>query len=220
MQNFVFPPHLVRAKLQGLYVITTGETGAQHLQMAEAAIAGGAALLQLRAKGLPFRESLQVARAIRDLTHRAKVLFLVNDRVDLALAAAADGVHVGDEDMPVDLARHILGRNAVIGASASTAEEARTAAVAGANYVGTGAIFATTTKTDAGAPIGLAGLRAVTDYSPVPVAAIGGIDLSNIASVLEQHAGMACVISAVSAGVSIAAMTARVAQLAHTFSSS
>jgi len=217
MQQFVFPLHLVRSKLQGLYVITTGETAARHVQMAKAAIAGGAAIIQLRAKQLPFRESLQAAYNIRALTRSAKVLFLVNDRVDLALAAAADGVHVGDDDMPVQAARRLLGPHAVIGASASTAKEAQEAARAGANYVGTGAIFATSSKADAGAPIGLEGLRAVTDHSPVPVAAIGGIDQTNIAAVLQQHAAMACVISAVSAGQDVTGMTARTVQLAQAF---
>lgn len=212
------PSHLVQTRLRGLYVITDGAARRQ-IEIAAAACNGGAGILQMRAKNLPLREAVQVAQQMRYLATAAKVLFIVNDRVDLALAAKADGVHLGDEDMPVRIAREILGRHAVIGVSASTISEADEAITGGASYLGTGAVFATSSKSDAGEPIGLEQLRKISCYSKLPVAAIGGIDSSNIKSVIDHGARMACVISAVSTASSQNEMTERVRQLAGFFES-
>ena len=209
------PSHLIQSRLRGLYVITDGAAARRHVEIAEAACRGGAALVQLRAKNLPLREALQAAVQIRRITRAAKVLFIVNDRIDLALAARADGVHLGDEDIPVAMARRIMGRHAVIGVSASTVEEAD--AAQGASYLGVGAVFATSSKADAGAPIGLEQLHRMTQYSQLPVAAIGGIDAANIADVIKTGARMACVISAVSKAASTEEMTNNVRQLASHF---
>jgi thiamine-phosphate diphosphorylase len=214
------PSHLIQSRLRGLYVITDGDAARRHVEMAEAACRGGAAVVQLRAKNLPLREALQVAVRIRRITCAAKVLFVVNDRLDLALAAHADGVHLGDEDIPAAMARRIMGRNAVIGVSASTVEEADEAAAQGASYLGVGAVFATSSKADAGEPIGLEQLHCVAQYSRLPVAAIGGIDAANIADVIKEGARMACVISAVSKAASEEEMTNNVRQLANHFKSS
>lgn len=186
--------------------------------MADAACQGGAAIVQLRAKNLSVRDALQVAQQIRQMTLAAKVLFLVNDRIDLALAAKADGVHLGDDDIPANIARRIMGRHAVIGVSASTTELADQAVANGASYLGTGAVFATSTKKDAGTPIGLDQLHKIVEYTKLPVAAIGGIDLSNIQSVITHGAKMACVISTISKAASQNEMTNRVIELAKYFS--
>jgi thiamine-phosphate pyrophosphorylase len=158
-----------------------------------------------------------VAQQIRQMTLAAKVLFIVNDRIDLALAAKADGVHLGDDDIPANIARRIMGRHAVIGVSASTTELADQAVTNGASYIGTGAVFATATKIDAGTPIGLEQLRKITDHSKLPIAAIGGVDSSNIQSIIDHGAQMACVISAISKAPSRNEMTKRVIELAKYF---
>jgi len=207
----------MQTRLRGLYVITDGISATDHLNMAKAACEGGASALQLRAKSLSLRDTLQVALQIRQITSAAKVLFIVNDRIDLALASKADGVHLGDDDIPANIARQIMGRHAVIGVSASTIELANQAAADGASYLGSGAVFATSTKTDAGEPIGLERLRQICTHTNLPVAAIGGIDFSNLQSVITHGAQMACVISAISKAVSQNEMTNRVIQLAKYF---
>ena len=211
------PSHLLQSRLRGLYVITDGVSADDHLKMANAACQGGAGVLQLRAKSLPLRDALQVASQIRQMTTAAKVLFIVNDRIDLALASKADGVHLGDDDIPANIARQIMGRHAVIGVSASTTQLADQAVADGVSYLGTGAVFATSTKTDAGEPIGLEQLRKISEHSKLPVAAIGGIDSSNIRSVLNHGAQMACVISAISKAASQDEMMCRVVELAKYF---
>jgi thiamine-phosphate pyrophosphorylase len=185
--------------------------------MANAACEGGAGVVQLRAKNLPLRDALQVALQIRQITITAKVLFIVNDRIDLAMASKADGVHLGDDDIPANIARQIMGRHAAIGVSASTTELADQAVADGASYLGTGAVFATSTKTDAGAPIGLEQLHKIAAHANLPVAAIGGIDSTNIQSVIDHGAQMACVISAISKATSQNEMVKRVIELAKYF---
>jgi len=218
MQSYShLPTHLIQSRLHGLYVVTDGVSAEAHLKMAKAACEGGAGVVQLRAKNLPLRDALQAALQIRQITTAAKVLFIVNDHIDLALAAKADGVHLGDDDIPTNIARQIMGRHAVIGVSASTTQLADQAAANGASYLGTGAVFATSTKTDAGAPIGLEQLRKIAEHSKLPVAAIGGIDSTNIKSVIAHGAEMACVISAISKAASQNEMIKRVIELAKYF---
>ncbi len=182
--------------LRGLYVITDAHLCGGHESMARAALAGGAKILQLRDKTTPARQILTIARQIRELTWQNDAIFLINDDAQLALQCEADGVHLGEDDLPVAQARQILGSKKIIGVSASTPDLARAAAQNGANYLGVGAVFGTSTKLDAGAPIGIAGLRAVVDATTLPVAAIGGVSAANLASVLATGAPMACVISA------------------------
>lgn len=168
--------------------------------MARAALAGGAKIVQLRdkstQKSASTRQIVTIARSIREWTRQNHALFLVNDDVELALKCDADGVHLGEDDMPLMEARARLGPQKIIGVSAATPAQARAAERDGANYLGVGAVFGTQTKLDAGAPIGIEGLRAVVDATTLPVAAIGGVNAANIASVWEAGAQMACVISA------------------------
>ncbi|PQV63995.1 thiamine-phosphate diphosphorylase [Abditibacterium utsteinense] len=191
-------PDRLSKRLRGLYVITDACLGGGHLSMARAALDGGAKILQLRDKNTPPRQILAVARQIRAWTQEKGALFLINDRIDLALLCEADGVHLGPDDWPISEARRVLGPQKIIGASTGTPAEARAAEAEGANYLGAGAVFGTQTKGDAGAPIGLDGLRAIALATSLPVAAIGGVNFGNIASTLAAGARMACVISALS----------------------
>lgn len=171
--------------------------GGGHIEIARAALAGGAAIIQLRDKSSSIRALLPVARVLRTMAREAGALFLVNDRIDLALAVEADGVHLGPDDMPLPEARRLLGPHRLLGASCGDVQEARAAYRAGADYIGAGAVFGTATKSDAGAAIGLDALRTMVDATPLPVAAVGGINASNVASVIAAGACMACVVSAV-----------------------
>lgn len=167
----------------------------------EAAILGGATLVQLREKDITTREWLRVGEAVLQVCRRHGVPLIINDRVDVALALDADGVHVGPDDMPVALARRLLGPDKVVGASAGTPEEARSAREEGADYVGIGAVFATGSKADAGDPIGLEGLRRVRAAVPgMPAVAIAGVTADNAAAAIEAGADGVAVISAVFAG--------------------
>jgi thiamine-phosphate pyrophosphorylase len=214
--------------LRGLYVITherlaVRQNGAReyspqhHETVARAAIKGGAGVVQLRDKTHQDAELLPVARRIAAFCRQRGAIFLVNDRVPLALACGADGVHLGPDDMAPDEARRVLGSHALIGLSCGTVEEALTAQICNANYIGVGAVFSTFTKADAGAPIGLSALRAICDATSLPVAAIGGVNLGNIASCIEQGAQMACVVSAVAGAGDEAAMSEAARVLAAKF---
>jgi thiamine-phosphate pyrophosphorylase len=138
-------------------------------------LAGGARLLQLRLKPACSRDLLAAAERIRPLAHAAGALFLVNDRPDVARAVEADGVHLGQDDLPVAAARRVLGPGRMIGVSTHDVDEARAAASAGADYVAVGPIYATTSKEHPLPPQGLELIRAVRAAVPCPIVAIGGI---------------------------------------------
>lgn len=200
-------------QLRGLYVLTDARLGGGHEALARAALAGGAKILQLRDKTTPASQILLIARQIRLLTWQNNAIFLINDDVELALNCEADGVHLGADDMPVLEARRRLA-DKIIGVSTSSPQRARAAERDGASYLGVGAVFGTQTKSDAGAPIGLEGLRALSDATTLPVAAIGGVSAEHIAAVFAAGARMACVISALcAAGENEAAMEATARQL-------
>lgn len=191
-----------RATLRGLYVITDERVAEQnspenHERIARAAIAGGAKIIQLRAKSTPTTELPRLAHALRMLTREAGVLLIINDNPQLVVECGADGVHLGPADCSPIAARKILGESKIIGVSCGDALEARAAFESGADYIGAGAIFSTVSKADAGAPIGLDNLREIVSATPLPVAAIGGIALANIADIAKTGAAMACVISAI-----------------------
>ncbi len=188
-------------RIAGAYVVTDRfvNPSRSHIDIARAAVAGGAAVVQLRDKEATTRQLLEWARVIRELTWRTPTLFIVNDRIDIALAADADGVHVGDDDMPVPIARRLLGAGKIIGRSVANEQEALQAVAEGADYVSLGSIFATTTKPDAGEPIGVEAIRRVRAVLPpdYPLVAIGGINLTNAAAVFEAGADAVAVVSAV-----------------------
>jgi len=172
--------------------------GRSHLEVAEAAIRGGADVIQLRDKEASGRRLHEVALALRKLTRDAQVPFLVNDRLDVAMAVDADGVHLGQEDLPASAARKILGPGKILGVSAETVEEALLAEREGADYLGVGPVFeARGSKPDAGKPRGLEQIARIRAESRLPIVAIGGIDAGNARQVLEAGANAVAVISAV-----------------------
>lgn len=177
---------------------------------------GGARVLQLRMKHTPPREALAAARAVVALCRRAGAVCLINDRVDLALLSDAHGVHVGDEDLPPEAARELLGAGRYVGVTARGTEGAKAARAAGADYVGVGPLFGTTTKVVAAPVLGLEAFRRVVADSPLPVVGIGGVGLSNIASVAATGAHGAAVVSDALLAQDIAE---RVRQLAAAFDS-
>ena len=183
----------------GIYVVTDESLsrGLSHTQIAERAVAGGADVIQLRDKRLEGRKLLEHARAIRKLTRKAGKLFMVNDRLDIALASGADGVHLGQEDMPLADARPLCPKGFLIGVTVHDVEEAVRAGKEGADYVGLSPIFTTGSKRDAGNACGLGMLKAVKRAVSIPVVAIGGIGPGNARSVLDAGADGLAVISAV-----------------------
>lgn len=168
-----------------------------HLELARRALAGGADAVQLREKGGTTRELIGLAREMAALCRGAGAVFIVNDRVDVTLAAEADGVHLGQSDFPIAMARRLLGPHRIIGGSAATVEEARRCVEEGADYVGFGPVYPTGSKADAAPARGLALLREVAAAVPAPVVAIGGIGVGNAAEVVRAGAHGVAVISAV-----------------------
>lgn len=183
----------------GLYVVTGEEfsSGRTYPEVIEACIRGGARIIQLREKTWPASRILEVGRYIRSVTLQNKVTFIVNDRVDLALALEADGIHVGQQDIPVQVVRKLVGPDMIVGASAGTTEEARKAERDGASYIGVGPVFPTETKKDARSPRGLDLLAEIKNSTKLPVYGIGGIKIENAGMVVRAGADGVAVVSAV-----------------------
>jgi thiamine-phosphate pyrophosphorylase len=183
----------------GLYVVTDEKLskGLTHTEIARRAIAGGADVIQLRDKTCDCTYLYKCAEEIRDIAWAAGVPFIVNDRLDVALQAGADGVHLGQADMPLKFARRVAPKGFVTGISAGTLREALDAERDGADYIGLGPIFPTQSKSDAGADCGLDLLREVKSRISIPVVAIGGIVAGNAAAVIAAGADGIAVISAV-----------------------
>lgn len=179
--------------------------GRTHAEIAGLAIAGGADAIQLRDKNCSSRELIQTGRALREITRRNATLFIVNDRLDVAIACEADGVHLGQGDMRTDVARQIAPSGFIIGVSVSSVEEAILAEREGADYVALSPTFSTGSKPDAGPGHGLKVLRDIRRKVSVPVIAIGGITRENIGDVIDAGADGVAVISAVAGATDITA---------------
>jgi len=193
-----------------LCVITDArpESGRNHLEIARAALTGGADMIQLRDKTGSLRGLLPQARAIRLLCRFHGALFIVNDRLDLALAAEADGAHVGQEDLPAAEARRLLGSNRILGVSTHSVDQALAAREVGADYIGFGPMFPTGTKETGYTPRGPATLREVRNAVSLPILAIGGITIENVGAVITAGATAPAVISAVVGAADITAAAA------------
>jgi thiamine-phosphate pyrophosphorylase len=162
----------------------------------EAAIKGGVTLVQIREKNLSTLEFYQLALVIKEITNKYGIPFIVNDRVDIALAVDADGVHIGQDDMPLSAARKLLGGHKIIGVSVATLEQALEAQRDGADYLGIGAVFPTMTKDDADY-VSLEDLQQIKLSVTLPVVAIGGINKNNLRNVMATGIDGAAVVSAI-----------------------
>ncbi len=168
-----------------------------HMEITRLGIAGGADTIQYRQKSGSTREMIEIARNMKRLCSEAGVVFIVNDRLDVAIAAEADGVHLGQDDFPIPMARELLGEGRIIGGSAATLDEARKCLSEGADYVGFGPVYPTSSKDDAGPVSGIYILKQVVEIIPLPIIAIGGVDAENIPDVIRAGAQGIAVISAV-----------------------
>lgn len=182
-----------------LYVILDRQAaGARSLvELARQLLSGGATVIQLRDKVADGRTLYQEVLALKPLCQQAQVPLIVNDRLDVALAVEADGVHLGQDDLPPEVARRLLGPGALVGVSVDTVAQAQAAQAAGASYLGVGDLFGTRSKPDAGAPIGLERLREIAAQVNVPIVGVGGVTLENATSVIAAGASGVAVISAV-----------------------
>jgi thiamine-phosphate pyrophosphorylase len=194
------------------YLVTAASRSGERTtpEVVAAALDGGLDVVQLRDKAATDRERYETGLRLRELTAEAGVPLLVNDRIDLAAAVDADGVHLGQTDLPVAVARERLGESAVVGVSASTVEQAEAAAAAGADYLGVGAVYGTDSKDVSGDRdgIGTERIAAVADAVEIPVFGIGGIDASNAAPVVEAGATGVAALSAITAAEDPEAATA------------
>jgi thiamine-phosphate pyrophosphorylase len=202
-------------RIRGLYVITDDRLvpGRSHVEIARAALEGGAGIVQLRDKRRDAGELLPIAREIRGMCRAAGALFLVNDRVDLAAASGADGVHLGQTDLPVREARELLGPEKLIGISVENAGQTAAAEDEGADYLGVGAIYGSGTKADAGAAVGPGQIARLRRVSSLPIVAIGGITLERIPEVRAAGADAVAVISSVAAAPDPAAAARTLVQV-------
>lgn len=162
----------------------------------EEAILGGVTLVQLREKEISSKEYLELAQRVKEVTDRHDIPLIINDRIDIALAIDADGVHLGPEDLPVPLARKLLGDDKIIGASAASVDEALLFQAQGADYLGVGAVFPTATKRGT-EKVGLEDLRGIKSAVHIPVVAIGGIKAENAKPVMETGVDGVAVVSAI-----------------------
>lgn len=180
----------------------------------EEALKGGATMVQLREKSLGeenFDRVLREARELQKLTADYGVPLIIDDNINLALACGADGLHVGQDDMDAGLARKFLGPDRILGVTAKTVEQAKKAQAQGADYLGSGAIFATATKPEA-RPMTMETLRSICDSVDIPVVAIGGINLGNIDRLAGSHVAGAAIVSGIFAAGDIRGTTERLVQ--------
>ncbi|MGA7669115.1 MAG: thiamine phosphate synthase [Nitrolancea sp.] len=194
-----------------VYVLTDRglSRGRTELEVVRQAIDGGATAIQLRWKSGSLHEAVAVGSQLREMCRDAAVMFVVNDRVDLAVALEADAVHLGDEDLPIREARKIVGDDMVIGYSPATLVDALQAPRLGADYLGVGPVYGTKTKSDAGEAVGVRRIQEVCDAISIPVVGIGGIDAENAADVVYAGAAGVAVISSVVAADDIRDATQR-----------
>ena len=186
-------------KVGKLHVLTDTvlQSRFSHMDLTKMAIEGGADTIQFRQKSGSTRWMIEVASEMKHICEKAGAAFIVNDRLDVALAAGADGVHLGQDDFPIPLARRILGPDCIIGGSAATLEELKICFNDGADYVGFGPVYPTDSKQDAGPVSGIDILGKIVEASPLPIIAIGGVSTDNTRDVLNAGAHGIAVISAV-----------------------
>ena len=183
-----------------LFLITDRTTSSLNLtEITQRAVRAGIKTIQLREKNMTKKELYKEALSVRKFTLKHRAAFIINDYVDIALAVNADGVHLGQEDMPIREARKLLGKNKIIGISTHSLKQAVDAQRAGADYIGFGPIFKTTTK-DAGSPKGIESLIEIKKHIKIPVVAIGGITADNVSEVFKSGTDAVAVVSGILKG--------------------
>ncbi len=185
-------------KEYGLYIVTDSQIleGRDFYKCIEDALKGGVKTVQLREKSSTGNEFLQKAIELRRLTRQYNAMFIVNDRVDIAMISNADGVHIGQSDIPVSYVKSIVSKDMVVGVSVSNVEEAKIAKSNGADYIGVGAMFNTTTKSDAKS-VSIEELKNIRKKAGIPIVVIGGIQLDNVDYLIECDVQGYAVISAI-----------------------
>ncbi|WP_078391333.1 thiamine phosphate synthase [Shouchella patagoniensis] len=193
-----------------LYVITGEEFHPERnlIDVMEEAIQGGADIIQLRDKTSSKKDLLEKARNLKELCAKYDVPFIVNDHIDIALVVDADGVHIGQDDMPLAEVRKLIGPKKMIGVSSHKLEEALEAEKNGADYIGVGPIFPTKSKVDVVDPVTTSYIQEVKDHVSIPFVAIGGIKLHNVKEVVEAGADRVCVITEIVAAKDVKAASA------------
>lgn len=182
-----------------LYLVTDSHLsrGRSTEDIVKAAVAGGVTCVQLREKELETREFVNKAKELKKILQPLSIPLIVNDRIDVALAADADGIHLGQTDMNIKDARQIVGNNIIIGISAESLQDAIDAQSQGADYIGISPVFNTVTKKDIAKPLGLEGITNIKMHTAIPLVAIGGIKKDNITSVIAAGADAIAVVSAI-----------------------
>jgi len=180
-----------------LYCITAEEhsLGRSNIEVVKNMIDAGVKIIQYREKDKKMKAKYQECQVIREMTRQAGVTFIVNDDIDLAMIVQADGVHIGQDDLPIEKVRELVGPDMIIGISTHAPDEAHQAVASGADYIGVGPIFRTATKKDVCDPVGLDYLGYVAQNIPIPFVAIGGIKMSNVAEVIKTGAQCVAVIT-------------------------
>ena len=198
------------AALRGLYGITAERlsNGRDNLDVVRDMLDAGVKILQYREKDMPMLRQYQQCVELRRMTAEAGALLIIDDYVDLALAVGADGVHIGQDDLPIEQVRKIAGEDMLIGLSTHSPEQARDAVARGADYIGVGPLFETRTKDNVCAPVGLSYLDYVVENIRLPFVAIGGIKEHNLGTVLEHGASCVAIVTGI-VGVSVVAAAAR-----------
>jgi thiamine-phosphate pyrophosphorylase len=182
-----------------LYLVTDRSLskGRATLEVVKAGVAGGVTCVQLREKNCSTRKFIKEALSVKEFLNKNKIPLIINDRVDVAQAVGADGVHLGQTDMPLIMAKDILKNSMIIGISVESLEDAIRAEKEGANYIGISPIFSTPTKTDTAPPLGLEGLKKISKAVKLPKVAIGGLNQENVRDVILNGADGIAVVSAI-----------------------
>ncbi|MCL5798078.1 MAG: thiamine phosphate synthase [Patescibacteria group bacterium] len=182
-----------------LYLVTDKNLAGKKsvLSIVALAIEGGVTIVQYREKNASTRLMIEEGRALHKITTKAGIPLIIDDRIDVALAIDAEGVHVGQSDMPANIVRQIIGQEKILGVTASNVVEAKKAVKDGADYLGVSDIFGSTTKTDTGKPVGIGMLKKIKKVVKIPIVGIGGVTLENANQVIRARADGIAVISAV-----------------------
>jgi len=182
-----------------LYLVTDQglSRGRSHEFIVTEAVKGGVTIVQLREKDISSREFYQLAKSLMSILKPLKIPLIINDRLDIALAVDADGLHIGQSDLPYSVARRIMGKDKIIGLSVETIEQAREANDLDVDYIGLSPVFSTNTKLDINTPLGLSGIQKIASFTNHKTVAIGGINSSNAQSIIASGADGIAVVSAI-----------------------